>query len=101
MLVNQDIKHFQKQLQELFSNEYLNKLAKKHCFIIRNRKLTASAFLKTLVFSEESHEKLSLLDLKSDIVEYSQKDISQEAIHKKFTPQAVAFLKDILAKLLD
>jgi hypothetical protein len=51
-----------------------------------------------LVFSEENHEQLSLLDLKCDLLSNSNCQISQEAIHKKFTPEAVSFLQSIISK---
>lgn len=78
----------------------MNLLARKHNFIKRARKITGCSFIKTLVFNQEDHEHLSLLDLKCDIYEHSEYHISQEAIHKRFTPKAVSFLKDVFSQLL-
>ncbi|NJK98520.1 MAG: transposase [Bacteroidales bacterium] len=75
-------------------------MARKHNFIKRARKITGCSFIKTLVFNQEDHEHLSLLDLKCDIYEHSEYHISQEAIHKRFTPKAVSFLKDVFSQLL-
>lgn len=57
-------------------------------------------FLQCLVFSDAPQEELSLLDLKSDLNLNANCDISQEAIHKKFTPNAVNFLKQVFSDLL-
>ncbi|QQS52817.1 MAG: transposase [Bacteroidota bacterium] len=78
----------------------MNTKARENNFIKRGRKITGSSFIKTLVFNEESHEQLSLLDLKCDLYEHSDYRISQEAIHKRFTPEAVSFLKDVFQQLL-
>jgi len=75
-------------------------LARKHNFIKRSRKITASAFVKTLVFNQEDHKHLSLLDLKCDFFEHADCHVSQEAIHKRFTPESASFLKDLFSQLL-
>lgn len=41
-----------------------------------------------------------MLDLKCDILEQLKVSISQEAIHKKFTPQAVLFLQELLSEII-
>jgi hypothetical protein len=92
---------FQSDHSQLFSSDNLESIAKEHGFIKRSRKISASDFVKTLVFSEEDHEHLSLLDLKCDYLENSNCKISQEAIHKRFTPEAVSFLKDVFSKQLN
>jgi len=52
---------------QVFLEENLDFLARKNKFIERSRKITGSAFIKTLAFNEEEHEQLSLLDLKCDL----------------------------------
>ncbi len=84
----------------MFSEAYLNKLSREHNFIARIRKLSPLDFVKALIFSNESHGKLTLLDLKNDILGSFGCQISQEAIHKKFTPGAVGFLKALLLELI-
>lgn len=84
----------------VFSEEELDKIAKKTGFIKRNRKISASAFTQSLIFSEDNHEKLSLLDLKFDLVSSADINISKVALHKRFSPEAVSFLAEILSKLL-
>ena len=39
-----------------------------------------------------------MLDLKCDLLENYNCQISQEALHKKFTPEAVRFLQGLLSK---
>lgn len=90
----------QDDYSQLFSEKSLDSLARDSNFIKRSRKITASSFVKTLVFSEEDHEHLSLLDLKCDYFENTKCNISQEAIHKRFTPEAVLFLKELFSKQL-
>jgi len=84
----------------VFSEENIDILARKNKFIERSRKITGSAFIKTLVFNEEEHEQLSLLDLKCDLFEHTGCQVSQEAIHKRFTPEAVLFLKEVFSQQL-
>ena len=84
----------------MFSEENLDAIARKNKFIERSRKITASAFIKALVFNEVEHEQLSLLDLKCDLFEQAGCRISQEAIHKRFTPEAVSFIKAVFSQQL-
>lgn len=98
--IYQQCSRIQQEFAQVFSEANLNSKARKHNFIKRDRKITASSFIKTLVFNEEDHEHLSLLDLKCDLYEHSDYHISQEAIHKRFTPEAVSFLKDVFSELL-
>ncbi len=90
----------EKCLTELFSQEQLNVIAKRHGFIKRNRNLTASSFLASLVFGNESCDKSSLLGLKLDLHNNANINISREALHKKFTPEAVCFMQEVLSKIL-
>jgi hypothetical protein len=99
LTVYQQCSSIQVHYKQLFSEEYLENLAREHNFIKRNRKISALSFVKTMIFNEESHEHLSLLDLKCDLFEHADCHISQEAIHKRFTPEAVSFLKSLLAQL--
>lgn len=98
--VYQHCNQIQQEFAQIFSDDNLNSTAQKLDFIKRTRKMTGSSFIKTLVFNEEDHEHLSLLDLKCDIYEHSKYHISQEAIHKHFTPEAVSFLKAVFSQLL-
>jgi hypothetical protein len=98
--IYQQCGRIQQEFAQVFSDENLNSKAREHNFIKRDRKITGSSFVKTLVFNGEDHEQLSLLDLKCDLYTHSDYHISQEAIHKRFTPEAVSFLKDVFHQLL-
>ena len=54
----------------------------------------------SLVYNTIPHDQLSLVDLKYDFLAYIENTISKVAIHKKFTPEALSFLKEILNQLL-
>lgn len=86
--------------EKSFSKQELNQLAKEHNFIQRNGKIDAFKFVTALIFNEIEQSKLSLLDLKLDLLNHYDCDVSREAIHKRFNPNAVNFLKAFLAKLL-
>ena len=95
--VDQKCDLFQKTYSQLFSQTNLEALARQHQFIQRNRKLTAAAFVKALVFHQEDQQHFSLLDLKGEVFEHTGAHLSPEALHKRFTPEAVAFLKALLS----
>lgn len=80
-----------------FSEEAINKVARKTGFVKRARKLTASSFLNTLMFSVCNQQLTSLPDITSDLSANFDVDISKEALHKKFTSEAVAFLKEMVS----
>ncbi|WP_346858539.1 IS4 family transposase [uncultured Draconibacterium sp.] len=84
-----------------FSEEVLDQLARKTKFIKRKGILDAKTFVKLLIFNTLDQSQLSLLDLKLDLQSHFDCNISREAIHKRFTPEAVDFLKALLARLLE
>lgn len=66
----------------------------------RSRKLTPLQFLNSLIFSTIRHGDPSLADLACDLqVEYGL-DISREALHKKFSAEAEAFLQEMVRHVL-
>jgi len=76
-------------------------LARKTGFLKRKGKIDIDTFTKLLIFNELDPSQFSLLDLKLDLQSYFGCQISREAIHKRFSPEAVSFLKALLAKLLE
>lgn len=84
-----------------FSDGKLEQLAKETAFIKRKGRIDASTFAKMLIFNELDQSQLSLLDLKLDLQSFFGCNISREAIHKRFSPEALSFLKALLAKLID
>lgn len=79
----------------------LNNLARSHKFIKRSSKIDAVKFINTLLYNGIDQEHTSLLDIKCDLEESFNCVVSREALHKRFTPEAVSFLKAILSKLLN
>ncbi len=79
-----------------FSEELINELAEKSGFIKRTRKLSASHFVNTLMFSCSNQASTSLPDIAADLGQQFSVTISKEGIHKKFSAQAVTFLKELI-----
>jgi hypothetical protein len=100
LLINNSYDELEKQLKETFDHENLERLAREHNFIKRSGKLSADMFASSLVFSDFDQSRISLLDLKCDFLSDYECDVSRVAIHKRFTPEAVAFMKALFAKLL-
>lgn len=62
--------------------------------------MPASCFVNTLMFAEYNQANVSLPDLTADLNQMYGVDISKEAMHKRFTSEAVNFLQSILNRLL-
>ena len=58
--------------------------------------MTGTGFLNTLMFSSYSQLKTSLPDYTEDLDKNFGIAISKEALHKKFNPKAVEFMKEVL-----
>lgn len=84
-----------------FTDEHLEQLARETGFIKRKGTIDAGAFAKLLIFNELDQSQLSLLDLKLDLQGHFGYKISREAIHKRFSPGALGFMKALLARLLE
>jgi Transposase DDE domain len=83
-------------IETAFSKEEFDRIAKKTGFVTRNRKLSASCFVNSLMFSIYNQSQTSLPDITEDLNQQFGIDISKEALHKRFTPQAVKFLKEVI-----
>jgi hypothetical protein len=100
LLINQHKKDIAFTINNSFSEAAIDRLAKQTRFQQRNRKVPASCFVNTLLFSECNQVHTSLPDLTSDLNQVYNIDISKEAMHKKFTSDAVNFLKELLNTML-
>ena len=83
-------------IEKNFSEEMINRLARKTGFIKRSRKLLASDFVNTLMFSFCNQANTSLPDIAADLNQQFSVEISKEGLHKKFSAQAVMFLKELV-----
>jgi hypothetical protein len=100
LLLNNHKKDLTVTINKYLSDAAIETIARETNFTKRNRKLPASCFVNALMFSEYNQCNVSLPDLTADISQVYGIDISKEAVHKKFTKQAVCFLKTLLNKLL-
>ena len=83
-------------IEDSFARDKVNRLAKQSGFMSRNRKLSATQLVNTLMFSSCNQAHTSLEDMAADLHQQFDIDISKEALHKKFTQQGVQFLKELL-----
>jgi hypothetical protein len=98
--VSKELQNIQEEYAHIFSEEFLDQLAREHGFIKRKRIVTATSFVNSLVFNQEDHKQFSLLDFKCDFFEATGQHISREGLHKQFTAEAVNFLKDIFSRMI-
>lgn len=98
------IKEHKKDISFIINNSLseivIEGLARETKFTKRSGKVPASCFVNTLLFADNDQAHTSLPDLTSDLRQAYGIDISKEAMHNKFTPDAVSFLKKVLARLL-
>jgi len=85
-----------RKLTDFFSKEKISKIAKETGFIKRERIVKGSDFLDVLLFSQFDHSKLSLEEIAESMSDSMQKQISKQAIDKKFKPETVEFFKKLL-----
>lgn len=100
LLIKQHNKDIAFTINNSLSKATIDRLAKQARFQQRNRKVPASCFVNTLLFSEYNQSHTSLPDLTADLNQVHGIDISKEAMHKKFTVEAVSFLKSLLTTML-
>jgi hypothetical protein len=78
----------------------LTTIARDTGFITRERGMSARDFMEMNVFAGFSKDLLSLNDHSSHLSKYSGKQVSRQAIDKKFTVNAVSFMKKVLGKVM-
>ena len=100
MLLNNHKNDLTVTINNHLSDTAIEAIARETNFTKRNRKLPASCFVNALMFAEYNQCNVSLPDLTADISQVYGIEISKEAVHKKFTVEAVCFLTSLLNKLL-
>lgn len=88
--------HLKTSIADNFSERVVEKLARRTGFVKRSRKLSAYGFVNTLMFSFNNQANTSLPDIAADLNQQFSIDISKEALHKRFTKEGVAFLKELV-----
>ena len=68
-------------ITDSFSEDLIHQIAKATGFVKRIRKLPASSFLNTLMFSVYNQAKTSLQDITADLNQQFSIDMSKEALH--------------------
>jgi hypothetical protein len=98
------LKQYKKDISFLINNslseQTIDRIARDTKFMIRKRKVPASSFVDILLFNETDMAHTSLPDFTADLNQVHGIDISKEAMHKKFRPESVDFLKELLKELL-
>src|ERR1044071_917203 len=80
-----------------FFGAHSARLAKETGFVHRNSPITGSLFIRSLVWTAFQHDRLTLNALTATAEQLdSSCQVSQQAFHLRFTPQAVAFLQSML-----
>lgn len=92
------VQKFKNYLEKNFSSHHVEQIARETGFVKRSGKVGAFDFLTCLMFNEQEQKDTSLLNLKLDFLEHHDCHISREAIHKRFTPESVEFMKEILSR---
>ncbi|HDX9580783.1 TPA: IS4 family transposase, partial [Bacillus pseudomycoides] len=91
---------FLETFKQIFSPEQLNEIAKKHGFKKRNRKVRPEDFVTLCTLSKGKTGIKSLGQLCASLYEFTQIDITEEALNLRFNQKAVEFLKSIFNSLL-
>ena len=83
-------------LSAFFSKEKIDAIAKETDFIKRERTITGSSFVETLLYSDFDHSKLSLGELAENFTTSTKELITRQAIEQRFTPETVSFFKRLI-----
>lgn len=98
--MNKKLKYLSKSIKECFDINAINKIAKDTKFIQRKGSITAKDFLMFNVFygSDICTAQLSQLVSKYDML--FSKQLSKQALDKRFNKHSVEFMKEIFVKFL-
>lgn len=98
--MNKKLKYLSKSIKECFDIDEINKIAKDKKFIQRQSSITAKDFLMFNVFygSDICTAPLSQLVSKYDML--FSKQLSKQALDKRFNKHSVEFMKEIFVKFL-
>lgn len=99
--MNKRLKQLLKILKELYSIDFIKKIALDTKFVKRDSKITAEIFLSLCLFSGEDLCRSSLLQLSTRIGAMEDITISPQALDQRFNTESVAFLKAIFQQMLE
>ena len=97
---SQDVQYskalFAAHIDQHFSRDVLEVLARKHKFVQRKSALDARRFVDMLMFASGPASQLSLEDLSNDFCEQHGINISKQGLHERFNDFSVAFMRALL-----
>ena len=88
-------------IQQFFTDDVLEQLARATKFVQRDSKITGQNFFDIIVFNQEQLKQQSLNDLAIDLSERYGITITKQSLHDRFNEQALAFLQQALERLLN
>jgi hypothetical protein len=100
LFIKEQSENLELTINQNFSNDQIDLIARSTGFVKRARKLGARHFLNTLMFSVTNQANRSLPDITSDLNEHFAINISKEGLHKRFNKQGVVFLKELVKNQL-
>lgn len=86
-----------KSLSQAFKEERLDEIARETGFCKRKRKLTPKLFVEMLLCRTFTGSQQSLLDHVRELAVVRQLEMAKQSIDERFTPEAVEFLKHLVA----
>jgi hypothetical protein len=88
-------------LSRFFSEESIDRTARRTGFVKRVSKISGKLFLALMTFGVWSNPKTTLAQLAAKVPELAgQGEVSPEAIHQRMNRRALAFLQDLLGQAL-
>jgi hypothetical protein len=91
---------FTEHIDQHFSKDVLEALARKHKFVQRKSTLDAGRFVDMLMFASGPASQLSLEDLANDFCEQHGITISKQGLHERFNDFSVEFMRALLKEQL-
>jgi len=90
----------QEEVDNFFTNEELDILAKDFSFVKRASKLNGSTFFNLIVFYNDNLKNDSLNDLSGILKKEFNVNITKQSLHERFNKNSVLFLSNAFEKLL-
>ena len=92
------VAHLEMILKQVLE-ERANQLARESGFLKRARKLSGADFVQALVFGWWHHPSASLTQL-TQALAHREVNLTESALHQRFSPEAASFLQAVLAELV-
>ena len=93
--MNKNLFKVSSQLQDVFSEKFIRRVSFRTKFVQRRSKLDEEKFLSLCVFYNDDLCESSLSQLSAKLASNENINISKQALHERFNPYAVKFIKQI------